>query len=136
MEKQNLMAKIYGYLVCLVTIITFLIAITTFINAVLDYTDPLHAGNSYNQPSLASFDNYKMDVLKTHQKEGESTQNSFIPDDKTLHNMYEAAKTDKISSEKFHSKRTMVVDSILIIVCIFLFSIHWGWMRRLAKKEA
>ena len=53
MEKPKLVAQIYGYLVCLVTVITLLISITSLINSVIDMGDPLHAGSSFQSEKSA-----------------------------------------------------------------------------------
>ena len=130
MEKsQTIGAQIYGYTVCLVAVITFLLSITAFVNAVIDLGDPLHAGWP-GSASLASFDNYKMDMLKSSQKGDESAKSSYVPNDQTLRSMYEAAKTDKIQSVKHQSNKSMILSSILIIICFVLFITHWRWMRK------
>jgi len=137
MEKPQKMSQIYGYLVCLVAVITVLICASTLIYAIIDLGDPIHAGfTPAGTPSLASFDNYKMDILKSVPKEGESAKTSYLPDDQTLRAMYEAAKNDKIQSVQHESNRTIVVDCILIVICIVLFATHWRWMRKFSKAEA
>lgn len=136
MEKPHRMAQIYGYIVCLVALITFIICLANIIPAIMDLGDPLHAGPAWSnqsQPSLASFENYKMDVLKSTSKEGEQKELSYIPDDQTLRAMYEAAKEDRIATARHGSVRTIVVTSIIIIASIILFITHWMWMRRLMK---
>jgi len=133
MEKQHRIAHIYGYAVCLVTVITFLISVTSLVNAIIDRGDPLHVVifSRSGTPSLASFENYKMDVLKSPQKEA-----AYVPDDQTLHTMYEAAKAEKIQSVQHRTRRAIIVDSMLIVFCVVLFGTHWRWMRKLSKAEA
>ncbi len=133
MEKQHKIAKIYGYAVCLVAVITFLISTTSLVNAVIDSGDPLHVEvySAKGTPSLASFDNYKMDVLQSPDKES-----AYVPDDKTLRNMFEAAKTDKIQSIKHRTRRSIIVDIILIALCFMFFTTHWMWMRKLSTADA
>ena len=132
MEKQSKIPMIYGYAVCLVTIITVIISVAAFVNAVIDLGDPLYAERDYNKtPSLASFDNYKMDIYSSSDKE-----KAFLPDDQTLRAMYEAEKADKIHSVKHRSNRTMMVNGLLIILCIVFFTFHWRWMRKLSKSGA
>src|ERR1700690_3917011 len=133
MSRSNPMAQIYGYLVCLVSAITFLICATTLINAVIDLGEPLFAGYNRGTPSLASYDNYKMDILKSLQNNSESSKANYTPDDKTLHAMYESAKNEVIQKQRHDANRTIVVDSILIAICILLFGTHWKWMRRLSE---
>lgn len=130
MEKQSKAPMIYGYAVCLVTVITFIICIAGLVNAVMDLSDPLHAERDYNKaPSLASFENYKMDLL-TSEKEFVN-----IPDDKTLLVMYEAAKSDKIQSVKHRTKREMMVNGLLIVICVVLFITHWRWVQKISKSK-
>ena len=135
MEKsQKVGAQIYGYAVCLVAVITFLISVTTLVNAILDLGDPIHAGwTPPEAPSLASFENYKMDILKSIQT-GEGTgQASYIPDEKTLMAMFEAAKNDKIQSSRHMSIRNIMIGGILMAICTILFITHWRWMRKITR---
>jgi hypothetical protein len=136
MEKSSKTgAQIYGYSVCLVAVITFLITTTTLVNAVIDLGDPLHEGFvPAGSPSLASYENYKMDILKSIQK-GDGDSKSYIPDDNTLRAMYESAKNDKIQSSLHQSHKSIVISSILIIICVSLFITHWRWMRKMTKSE-
>jgi flagellar biogenesis protein FliO len=137
MEKPHRVAQVYGYTVCLVAVIAFIICIANLIPAIMDMSDPLHAGSQFvpsGTPSLASFENYKMDILKSTGKEGEKSVSEYLPDDKTLMKMYEAAKTDKIDSANHVSVRSILVNSLIIVICVILFAIHWVWMRKLMKK--
>jgi hypothetical protein len=137
MEKPQRVAQIYGYMVCLVAVITFLICVTMLVNAIIDLGDPLHSGwTASGSPSLASFHNYKMDILKSSQKEGESAKAAYVPDDQTLQAMYEAAKDDKIQSARHEANRSIIVSGLLIVICIVLAWTHWRWMRKLSKAEA
>ena len=137
MEKSvKIGAQIYGYTVCLVSIITFLISITAFVNAILNMADPLHSGSiPPGSPSLASFEIYKMDMLKTSQKNDEQTKAAFIPDDQTLKAMYDAARDDKIQFVKHNSNSSIIVSGLLLIICIVLFITHWRWMKNLGKVD-
>ncbi|WP_320052718.1 hypothetical protein [uncultured Acetobacteroides sp.] len=130
MEKSNRFTHIYGYIVCLVSVITFIICVTNFVNAVIDKTDPLHAGFSAN--NLASFETYKLDLMKSMQSKEGNLQNA-LPDDKSLRVIYQTAKQDKIDQVLFTSNRTIIVCSLLIIVCIILFTTHWHIARKSIK---
>ena len=133
MEKsQKIGAQIYGYAVCLTAVITFLISVTTLVNAILDLGDPLHAGWTHpEEPSLASFENYKMDILRSLPAAETGEKTSYVPDDETLKGMYEAAKDDKIRSSRHHSTRNVMIGGILMVVCVILFITHWRWMKKI-----
>lgn len=127
MEKQNKAPLIYGYAVCLVAVITFIICIAALVNAIIDMGDPFYAERDpMNAPSLASFENYKMDMLK--KGEGDT---SFSPDDGTMLKMYESAREDKIRAVRHRTSRTLIVNAILLVICSVLFITHWRWMRKL-----
>lgn len=126
------MARVYGYLVCLVTVITLIFTVAGIVNSVLDLQDPLHSGfTPQGSPSLASFNNYKMDIMKSPEK----TSATFTPDDATLKEMYNAAKDDKIQKVRHDAYQSIVVNAVLILISSILFLTHWLWMRRLDKAE-
>jgi len=129
MEKKSKAPLVYGYAVCIVAVITFLISIAGIIFAVMDLGDPLYAARNYNKVSLASFENYKMDMLKSPDE-----KQAWVPDDETLKVMYEAEKDDVIRRVKHDSMRSLYIKAVLIIICIVLFLTHWRWMRRVGRK--
>lgn len=131
MEKPNIISKIYGYAVCLVTVITFLICVSDLVNAIIDRGDPLHAGfYGSNQQALASYEIYKVETLKSFKSESDPAKATLVPDEKTMHAMYDAARQDKITAEMHRINKSMLVDTLLIVVCIILFITHWRWLRK------
>lgn len=130
-EKVTRIQMIYGYAVCLVTVITFLICVTSMVYSLMDLTDPINAYKTYGRdvPSLASYENYKIDIIKSLDKE-QSAELS----DATLKSMYDAAKQDAVSKVKHDAYRSVIVNGLIILVCIVLFMTHWIWMRKLSKK--
>ncbi|MFI5187154.1 MAG: hypothetical protein ACHQF0_10540 [Chitinophagales bacterium] len=136
MEKSTkIVAQVYGYAVCLVTVITFLISTTALVTAVVDLGDPMHSGYTpQGSPSLASFENYRLDVMKSFQKGAETGEQSYAPTEQTLRSMYDAAKNDKIQSSNHQSDKTILISSLIIVICMILFFTHWNWLRRLTKS--
>jgi hypothetical protein len=136
MEKSTrIAAQVYGYAICLVTVITFLISTAGLITAIIDLGDPIHAGFvPQGSPSLASYENYKLDVMRSSQKGTETGTESYVPTEETLKSMYEAARNDRIQSSKHGANKSIMINSFLIAICIVLFFVHWVWMRRMAKS--
>lgn len=130
-------ALIYGYGVCLVAVITFLISTTGLVNALLDLRDPLQAGyTAPGTPSLASYENYRMDLLKSFQQSAGENKATMIPDEKTLKAMYEAARNDKIAKVRHDSNKAILLSSLMIFIAGALFFLHWRWMQKLGKNQA
>lgn len=128
MEKKSKIPQVYGYAVCLVAIITILISISTLINSVIDASDPLYAWGDNKE--LSSYENFKVNALKS----GEN-QTSYAPDDETLRMMYEDAKNHKIRRVKHQTTKSIIVSSILIVISLTLFIIHWRWMKKVEVEQ-
>ncbi len=124
MKKKSKVQQVYGYIICIVAVITTLISIGIFIDNYLDYKNPLYSWG-YDK-SLSSFENYKMEVVKNYQADS-----SIFPDNETLEQMFEDAKNQKIHSIHHQSSKTMIVNLILIIISVVLFTSHWIWLKRI-----
>lgn len=122
------MSQVYGYIVCIIAVITMLFSLGGVITSVIDSMDPLYTWGDTNH--LSSFENFKLNALNTGKADI-----AYIPDDETLRVMYEDAKTHKIRRVMHETKKTITVSSILIVISILLFLVHWRWMRRIDKKE-
>ena len=136
MEKSTrIVSQIYGYAVCLVAVITFLISTTGLVTAIIDLGDPLHSGyTQQGTPSLASYENYKADIMKSFQKETENNSTAITNSEQTFRTMYEAAKNDKIQSSRHQTQKTILISGLILIICIVLFFTHWKWMQRMVKS--
>ena len=133
-EKPHKIAQLYGYSVCLVAVITFLISLSGMVGALFDLSNPLHAG-WYQGPNMASFETYKMDLLRSQGQGDEKSIPGYVPDDETLRSMYEAAKSDRIQRVGFQARRALTSHGLLLIVCLTLFSGHWVWIRKRLRVE-
>jgi len=132
-EKSTKIQMVFGYAVCLVAVITFLICASSMVYSLIDLTDPINAYRTYGKeaPSLASYDNYKVDIIKSL----DSGHNLEL-DDETMKSMYEAAKQDAISKVKHDAYRSVFVNGLIIIITVILFLFFWMWLKKLARKTA
>jgi hypothetical protein len=137
MEKPTrIVSQVYGYAVCLVAVITFLISVTATVNAVIDRGDPIHsAWNPAGSPSLVSFENYKSDVLKSSAKGSDKTNEAYVPDDNTLRSMYEAARNDRIQSSLHQANKSLLIGGLIMVISVVLFFTHWKWLRKMTKAQ-
>lgn len=128
MEKKNKAIQVYAIIICIIAVITIIISVSDLVSSMIDKSNPLYARRY--EMNLASFENFKMDALKSTQKD-----QAFIPDDQTLLKMYESAKADKINLVKHQTHRTIIVSSLIIVISIVLFGFHWWLMRKMAKEK-
>jgi NADH:ubiquinone oxidoreductase subunit 3 (subunit A) len=123
MEKKIKGIQVYGIIVCIISIITFIICVSLLVTAIIDRSEPIYS--NYYGKDLSSFESYKMDVLKTVTED-----QVYTPDDETIMNMYEAAKTEKHNKALHETKSSIIVNSLLIVFSIILFLIHWRIINR------
>ena len=127
MEKKRKSIQVYAIIVCIVAIVTFIICAAIFVSALIDRGEPL---SGYSRHDLSSFANYKMEVMKSVDKE-----QAYVPDDAAIKDMYEAAKQEKINNVLHETKKSIIVTSILIVLSIILFVLHWMMIKKYNKPE-
>jgi hypothetical protein len=134
MEKNTKIAQIYGYLICLVAVITFLIAVTNLFNAGINLQDPLHAEGFYTgSGNLYSFEEYRLEKIRTYQMSGDSLLRNSLPDAKALRQMFEDQRNNQLQLVKLKNWRAVVTHGVLLLVAIILFVIHWRWLRKMGR---
>jgi hypothetical protein len=143
MEKNRIVPLIYGYVVCLVSIIVGLISISMLIGAIFSLQDPLRTNDfRYGGPAnLTSFEAYKIDALtgrgilspETRPANPPEAAATYQPTEAELRAAYEAAKEDRIASVRLQATREITNAVLLLVVGGILFTTHWRWVNRLTK---
>lgn len=132
MEKKQKIIQVYAVIVCVIAVITILISLSSLVSAYIDKSDPLAVTvySGKDTPSLSSFENFKMDVLKSTQKD-----QAYIPDDQTLHKMFDEAKLDKIKTVEHRTQRDIIVSGMIMVIAVILFGSHWWLMKKMKVIE-
>ena len=129
-QMSNRAAQLYGYTVCLIALIIALTSISSILNAVLERGHPLQREFGYGA-SLTSFESYKAT---------RRTQEPFVdrgapqPDtasDATLRQRYDALVADRIAMARYQTTKSLITSSIMLLVAVVLFGLHWRWLRRI-----
>ena len=129
-------SQVYGYAVCLITVIVMLIAIKQVVDAAFDLSDPIRAdGGGYGRMgrTITNFELYKMDARNQRAGNGPQPAGKVSPDstlsDADLKRMYEAEREAAIGNARFRAVRSLVGNILLIVLAGILFVIHWRWLR-------
>jgi len=132
MEKKQKIIQIYAVIICVIAVITILISLSGLVSAYIDKSNPLAVTiySNTEQASLASFENFKMDVLKSIQKD-----QAYIPDDQTIHKMFEEAKSAKIKTVEHRTHRDIIVSSLIMVIALILFGSHWWLLKKMKNLE-
>jgi hypothetical protein len=137
MEKNHLIPKIYGYAVCLVSVIVTLIAVGNIVSAAFDRIDPTNVHNynySTSANDVSSFEAYKASYqANQNAPTGEKISTSPVLTEEQLRDNYEAARDSQIRSVKVGSAKSMTMYGSLLLLVIILFVTNWRWLRKLDK---
>lgn len=130
-SRGSHVAQWYGYAVCLIAVITFLVTINTLVDNVFALADPIRAGGNY-EPTLTSFEAYQA----TLDRRAPATRaDSLTPKmtDAEVRRHYEVLRADRIAQRRFEATKSLATSAILMVLAIALFSWHWAWLRRTVR---
>lgn len=132
MERSNRIAQIYGYAVCLIAVIVFLINVNSFIDQGFSLMNPLRArGTQFGgEPPISSFEAYRASVAREGRPNGAAAgQSTSALPDSVLRARYEAYRADRIDQARFDAERGLTTSGLLLVLSIVLFILHWRWLR-------
>lgn len=122
---------LYGYAVCLVSVLVFLFATVGLTGAILDIRELPYTRSYVNGPSLVSPESYRLDLLRrVGFEECGGAPASVIPTDLELKRMFEAERLHRLALSHQVSRTALVTHLVLALVAVLLFGGHWIWLRR------
>lgn len=124
MEQSKKVSLFYGYSVCLIAIICFLLSLTMFIQAWYDLSDPIHATHTSDDLKLDSFQNYQANL---QQKTDFYLYKRLTSEDGGW-KMYQAAYNARVASISHEAKRTQLISGVIGGLCLVLFLTHISWL--------
>jgi len=131
MEKApRLVPTIYGYLVCLISIVVLLVSVSMIVGSLFNLHDPLRANGIYGGNSLSSLQSYKATLASPVSSAGVA-QPALAQNE--VQAAYDAAKNDQIAAVRFDAFRSVTTGGIMILIAFILFFTHWRWLGRLQK---
>jgi hypothetical protein len=130
-------SQVYGYAVCLITVVVMLIAIKQVVDAAFDLSDPIRAdGGGYGRTGrpITNFELYKMEARQQASIGNRPQPAVKVPADSALSDadlkrMYDAEREAAIGNARFRAIRSLVGSLLLIVLAGVLFGIHWRWLR-------
>lgn len=150
MDVNTRIPQAYGYAVCFITVVIMLIAIKSVVDSAFDLADPIHAdggGIGRSGRPLTNFELYKMEARRqgppTRTQNGplvvtapSNSPGDSTASDSTLRKLYDAERSEVMTSAKFRATKSLVGNLLLIIIAAVLFGIHWRWLRRHDTQSA
>jgi hypothetical protein len=134
MERPSRVAQLYGYTVCLIAVVVFLVSTNSLLENAFVLSNPLQApesGYGFPEPSVASFESYRA----TYDRERQMRSGPDAPavrdsvPEAAMRARYEVLRADRISRVRFQAQRALATSTLSLILAIALFAIHWRWLR-------
>jgi hypothetical protein len=129
-------AQLYGYTVCLIAVIVVLVSVRSIADDFITLANPLQPEYGYGAQSLGSFEAFKATYNEPTDgyvtENGSSPRENPKPSDAELMARYEALRAERISSNIYDAKKSLVLDGLLLVIAVVLFIVHWRWLRTLS----
>ncbi len=130
-EKPNRVPQIYGYTVCLIAVVAFLISINGIVDATFTVANPLH-GSYGHVEALTNFESYEATRVE---RMGDRNQPPDTTSPETRRRRFEALRADRIAVNRLQAWRRLVGSGLTVLIAIGLFAWHWSWLRARAAEE-
>lgn len=145
MERSTRIQQLYGYSACLVALITFVVTVSSVIDAITTRRDPLRA-ESFNygvrgNEVLTSYEAYQISNPEYRLvRSGRVGPNNTVTFDtlsaEAARARYETLRTDREEQVRFNTGREILRSSVMLLLAIAIFGAHWAWLRRVMAQEA
>lgn len=129
MERRTWIPQAYGYLVCLIAVITTLITLNGLIDAGFRMASPLEAEYGYD-PMLSSFEGFRAARVEQRPMRAPGEATAPLPTDAELRREYEALRQARLAQSRFQARRSITTNGLLLLTAMALFAVHWRWLRR------
>lgn len=140
MERPSRVAQLYGYTVCLIAVVVFLISTNSMLENAFALSNPLQTRESEFgfEPSVSSFEAYRATYDRERQmRSGPDARavTDSVPET-VLRARYEVLRADRIERVRFQAKRSLATSTLSLILAIALFVIHWRWLRARSDNDS
>jgi hypothetical protein len=136
MDKPNRVPHLYGYTVCLITLLIALFSTASLIDKTFERANPLQGdGRPFGVP-LTSFEAYKTQrtAFPSFTRDGDTKPDTAS--EETLKTRYESLVADRLTSVRYETSKAFVTQGIMLVLAVLLFRFHWRWVRRLNGHDS
>ena len=129
MERRSWIPQAYGYVVCLIAVVTMLITLNGLVDAGFRMASPLEAEYGYD-PMLSSFEGFRATRAEQRPSRAPGEAAAPVPDEAELRREYEALRAARLAQSRFQARRSVTTNGLLLVTALVLFWVHWRWLRR------
>jgi hypothetical protein len=139
-ERPERVPQLYGYTVCLVTLIWAIVSTVSIVESALTLSAPAYRGGpDYGfEPSVSSFEAFRTSYDRSRRMmsmDPRETKLDSVPEPE-LRRRYEALRADRIERNTVSARRSLITSVFSLIMAVILFAVHWRWLRRVGGAAA
>lgn len=136
MDKINSrIAQVYGYAVCFICVIVILVSAHSVMDAAFDYVNPEASGSVSSRMSAPTYETYRMQNRRARPgAPGPAASTDTTVSEQDLRKAFDAEKAESRSSAKFRALRSLVSNSVFLVLALTFFLLHWRWVRRTSQE--
>ena len=132
-ERPERVPQLYGYTVCLVTLLWSLSTAIAIVENLQTLMSPAYYHqNEYGiEPSITSFEAFRMTYDRARRL-GTPDANAKIDTvpEAELRKRSETLRADRIATAEVKARQSIVKNAVSLLLAIGLFVFHWRWLRR------
>jgi len=133
MDQPRWIPQLYGYVVCLIAVITILISLNSLVNNLFEYSEPemsREISGEFGGRSLeACKQRYTMRTGGPARPAEPSAVGADLPTDSVLMRLCAEEREDRVVSVRHRALRSLVTSTLMLLVAGVLFGAHWRWLR-------
>ena len=133
-ERPERVPQLYGYTVCLVTLIWALTSAISVVENLQTLMNPAYSRqNDYGmEPSITSLEAFRLTYDRARRfssADPAAAKLDTVPEGE-LRKRYETYRADRIASTEVRARQSLVKDVFALLLSGALFIFHWRWLRR------
>jgi hypothetical protein len=139
-ERPERVPQLYGYTVCLITLIWAVTSIVGLVQSGLTLAAPAyHQANQYGlEPSITSFESFRFTYDRARRfsaPEPGAAKLDSVPEAE-LRQRYTAYRADRVEATTVEARQSLVMHTVSLLLAAGLFIFHWRWLRRRTTAPA
>ncbi len=139
-ERPERVPQLYGYTVCLVTLLWALSSFMGLVESAQTLSAPAY--NRQNEfgiePSVTSFEAFRLTYDRARRFGGgdpSAATMDTVPE-ADLKRRYEVYRADRIAATEVQARQNLVSKGLALLLATGLFVFHWRWLRRRISAPA
>jgi hypothetical protein len=132
-ERPERVPQLYGYTVCLVSLLVAFASVVTIADSLITLASPAHPRGdmaAWAEPSVTSFEAFRVSYDRVRQMNaGPGVAQEPIPEDE-LRRRYDGMRADRIERTRVGAYRSLMKAGFTLAVACLLFLLHWRWLKR------